>query len=94
MSKKGINHRYKLYTVKCTYHHFKNKKMFERVPFLFNDARYLPLGTFNVLIIQTVFVLVGQQCLQIVKLESLITQTPAEWNQNIKHHFFMIWSLE
>ena len=37
------------------------------------DARYLTLGTFNVLLIQTVirFILIRQHCLHIIKLKSL-----------------------
>ena len=32
----------------------KNKNNLKKLPFFFNDDRYLPLGTFNVLILQTV----------------------------------------
>ena len=40
--------------MKCIYHNFKNNNKFDCVPFFFNNARYLTLGTYNVLTIQTV----------------------------------------
>ena len=67
------------------YHHFKSKNNFERVPLFYNDHRYLALCTFNFLIRPTIrlthcvkFSFDGAACLQIVELESLITQQPEE----------------
>ena len=43
------------FTVNCIYDHLKNQNnIIKKLPLFFNDGRYLPVGTFNVLIKQTV----------------------------------------